>query len=832
MARYGTFAYTTGTLYGPSGTTPFRAPFFKAEARGYNALNLRWGNPEGAWMRVRLVRSQYGFPAYASDGQTLLESNSGSAAVGVKDPVVTTYDDTNLTPGKTYYYSLFVRVASGPLLQWFRAGDAIGQSVTDHGYSDLLLNRLPTVYTNVDEQVDGQPSPNTTLSRYLSLFGFDLCRFRDTLDALHFINDPNDVPGPLLPSMGAQLGFGYEPEIGMRQNRVLFRNAMFLRQRKGTTSGLSGLISSVTGYGANIEPLHNLLLSPDDSSADGSVGDWVASGLTLTRNATVLGPTIDGTDDVKTGVFQVAAGSGSLALGLATPVDNGVPIQPDNLYAISAWVKREASSTSGTAQFRVSFFDQSGVLLGSAITGTSHTLTTSWDQTSLIVQSPSKAAFLAVEILVTVVGGAAYLDACQLELIRNLATHPVAPDASTYVRTTTDQSVTSGSTDGAVSGGYTRVTTDAGVSPEVARFIFNTSGTPIPTARSYYGSLYVRPSRTQKFELRNLLADATTSSGATGVTCPAGVWTRLFCTWTESTDSAKECTTLQVHSTEAAVVGDYVDVSNGAVEYNTLTVWQDNTPTPYETARKVTCTLVAPRIQECLNPSFDDDLGGWTNLSVDTWAGSVARVTTVARELGYASAEVTTTAVGTFAYRTSVTVDAAKAFAASAYFLLDSGAPLDVSMQVDWYSRAQELVGHSFVQPTAVTATDWTRVGGPMRSPATATTAVFTILIPMTGTSQKVYIDDVLLEHNSIVDEYFDKRTDWENTFLENGLNVGPSRVHYYPLFPYRYARALDLAQNSVALGTEVSFAFARPRQDNWLAEISTAFNENFTAGF
>lgn len=659
MARYGTFPYTTGILYGPTGASLFRIGNFVAKSREYGNISLSWDSPTGQWNRLRLVRSAYGYPAYHSDGTVLFDSNSGPTAYGTREPAIGNYDDDGhadglrLTPGKTYYYTLFVQYSQGSEFRWARGADAQAIAVTDHDYLDFLLRRLPSIFTTREMQSDGQPSEqSSTMSRFMSIFAFDLARYRDTLESLRDVNDPDATNGVLLPGMGAQLAYRYEPEIGMRQNRVLMRNATFLAQRKGTLLGVSGLVSSVTGYGVLISPLQNLLHNDDDANAKTSIGHWVATGGALTR--TIVTPPTESTLTQVPGVltFTATDTSGSLALYDDDPRGLGIAVTPGVSYTLSLYV--QSDTTTRSPNLAITWYDEAGAMISPS--GTGFTTTNAWARASVTGTAPANASFATIKV-----------------------------------------------------------------------------------------------------SFSTLAVD-------------------------------------EVHYVKA------VQFAAGSSAVN------------FRPAREVRINMVAPRVNEVTNPSFDFDTSGWATSGV---AASSTHDTTVAHDGGLASMKITTSGAGSLTASTSIACDPDRPFAASGYVRATGVVAETALVAVDFYSDEAETTAAGTLTALATPLpdnADWLRVTLLGRTPVDAVAATVRFVVADATSATVVWLDDVLWEHNDLIEDYFDKRTEPEGAWLENGATAYPARTHFYPLYPFRYARAKKLVEDSVLLGTTVTFEHALPR--------------------
>lgn len=411
MARYGITQYGADT-YGDVGVNAavFAVPMQAQSGtsrRGaqaqeqHNRIYISWAIPGGKWDRLRLVRSAAGYAAHSEDGAIIHTSTFASPS--------SAFQDDNLTAGRFYYYSLFVRTVdpSGRSL-WVRSADAQGLSVANHNYGRTLLNRLPRVYTAGSSL--GEPDESSALGRFCQLLGFKLDEYASLLESLRLVNDADRVPGNLLPSLAAQVGVRYEPEIGMYRNRVLTRNAARLSKFRCTERGITGLASSVTGYGATMQPFYNLVANRDDSSARLSTGAWkITPGATLTRSISV--EPHPGADD--RAVFVLTNNATARDIDLTD--SSFVHVQPQIQYALTAFFKSPGGGVQ--TQLTVQFFDQEQVLLSESAPVSNPASTTAWGRISGTATAPAKAVYAKFRIRLLAVGAnqVHHLDAIQFE---------------------------------------------------------------------------------------------------------------------------------------------------------------------------------------------------------------------------------------------------------------------------------------------------------------------------------------------------------------------------------------------------------------------------------
>src|SRR6185295_3122939 len=97
---------------------------------GVEQIVLRWSNPPDADLaKIRILRKETGPPSSPSDP---------AARVIDLPPNATTYTDTGLTPGKTYYYAIYAFDTSGN-------PSAVGAVVNQIPQAPAPLSKIPSV---------------------------------------------------------------------------------------------------------------------------------------------------------------------------------------------------------------------------------------------------------------------------------------------------------------------------------------------------------------------------------------------------------------------------------------------------------------------------------------------------------------------------------------------------------------------------------------------------------------------------------------------------------------------------------------------------------------
>lgn len=370
MAKYGRDYYGIG-FYGPFTITDFSAYPFTATPTGYGQISLVWTTPTGNWSQLRLVRNSYGFPVSAADGVVLLESFSTN--------VDTEYLDAGdifdgqvqfLTQGKFYYYSIFVR--ENVNFTWVRAANAVGLSVKNFNTADNLYKYLSDAYKVNSLVGDVISADNLVLKNFLKIFGFEYDLEKTyALNVLDLYKIEN-LPGPLFPQMLEMFGGCFEPEVGLKQQRVLLRNLFTTYKSKGSLQGLETFVKSFSGYDTVITKGKNLFLDYNDSSFEEGTGNWQVTGATISK---YVGSALDiepyditnptGYPNRQNGMLKVTStGTSTITLtcGADAPITKGIPVTEGETYTFSAFTA--ANTNTRSIRLGIQFYDRFGNVLG------------------------------------------------------------------------------------------------------------------------------------------------------------------------------------------------------------------------------------------------------------------------------------------------------------------------------------------------------------------------------------------------------------------------------------------------------------------------------------
>jgi hypothetical protein len=332
MARYGIDYYGVGK-YGSSAIVEFDVSPFISRPVGYGEINLSWTAPIGLWSAFRLVRNSYGFPVDADDGDVLNESTFTTRPIN--------YSDTQLIEGRTYYYSIFVQETAS--LNWIRAGNVYGISVKDFDSYKKMYTYLPEIMRAGDVYELTSDKENEDLQDFLKLLAFEYDLEKTLATNIMYSSDTTFVDGRYIPQIMKQFGLKFEPEIGLKQSRILLRNVLKIYKNKGSKDGLTTYLKAYTGYDTTITVGRNIFLDYNNSSFEESIGFWSATSASLARDTSVTAYEESSAPasfpNLQDGVLKstvTTAGTVVLSCGLSAPITRGIPVKSTSIIGASA----------------------------------------------------------------------------------------------------------------------------------------------------------------------------------------------------------------------------------------------------------------------------------------------------------------------------------------------------------------------------------------------------------------------------------------------------------------------------------------------------------------
>ena len=426
MSKYGV-DYYGAAYYGATTLVEFNASPFVATPYGYSKILLSWTTPTGAWDYLRLVRNPIGFPIAADDGDILFEDASATSR--------TSYFDEGQTPSNiglkesvAYYYSLFVRETT--YSTWQVAGLAIGISVKDFNTATNMYNYLPIILTSQIPHDTSVEQDNDVLKRFLNLFALNHDLYKTQAENVLNLYDVSNLNGSLIPVFMKQFGVNYEPELGMRQSRILLRNIMTLYKNKGSKLGIEEYVKAYAGYDNTVTQGKNLMLDKNDSSFEETIGSWASvSNATLLKLSVNQDSAVPGYSEVlsqtnfpnlQKGILRVTATASAtveIALDGTTARQYGIPVTAGSSYTLTGYSRANSATRSVSAA--IAWYTRTGTLISTSTFGTGVTnSTTEWKRSVKTAAAPATAYYAVPHFKITSASSSEihYFDAIQFEL--------------------------------------------------------------------------------------------------------------------------------------------------------------------------------------------------------------------------------------------------------------------------------------------------------------------------------------------------------------------------------------------------------------------------------
>jgi phage tail-like protein len=400
VARYG-INYYGATKYGAFVKLAFSVEPMSVLVLDFTKVLIRWQTPRGEFSRVRLLRSQVGFPETAEDGIIIFDEFATEGTVsraeyidGEDNPL-----DVPLIPGRQTYYRVFLFTDQSV---WRVAGSITAIVPSDHNVQKTFMNSLPRVFTSSEQGSFGVVDTNSYLYNFISGLTFSQEQLYTLLDLLKPRHTGIETPVELLPLEVASLGLTPEAGLPTKNRKRLIREANYLYARKGTQLALETYAESLTGFEPTITVSENLLLTVQDSTFYGGIGNWVATNAVLTSSTDQVPDAEDNQiDTVRTGKV-VAASSGSMILGATNIVTKGVPVLPDTEYTVSCKLKSPASA--GNITLSVRYYDKDGVATSIATSASAVAANNTWKSSEVTTTSDEDSSYAIITIAYSAAG--------------------------------------------------------------------------------------------------------------------------------------------------------------------------------------------------------------------------------------------------------------------------------------------------------------------------------------------------------------------------------------------------------------------------------------------
>lgn len=314
-----------------------------------------------------------------------------------------------------------------------------------------------------------------------------------------------------------------------------------------------------------------------------------------------------------------------------------------------------------------------------------------------------------------------------------------------------------------------------------------------------------------------------TSSFGTSVANSLVTWTRSAKTATAPTDAYYAVPHFKIVSASSAE-DHYFD----AVQFEL-----GNNATYYQDARQILINLKATRVNELLNPNFEDNTDNWTfpydRLTVALNSNEEElplgdNVTPISGGYLEATAKVADTypvvessifpVLPGNDYTFSIYI-AANPVDSEAY----ASSPFVANLYVSWYDADQNPVSSTYPEPFNI-ETAWTRPFFTFQAPAGDTTGYGTAKFASVGlywhatnTTDEVLLDCALFEKSSFLNSFFDGSTGVANPtdlFWEGDV-VNGARSHYYRNRFAVQSRLIRTLPDWITLGSTFELLLAQP---------------------
>jgi hypothetical protein len=322
VARYG-INYYGASNYGAFVKLAFSVEPMSTLVLDFTKVLIKWQTPRGNFSRIRLLRSQVGFPETAEDGIIIFDEFASEGTVsraeyidGEDNPA-----DVPIISGRQIYYRVFLFTDQNV---WRIAGSISAIVPSNHNVQTSFMNNLPRILTSSEQGSFGVVDTNSALYNFISGLTFSQEQFYTLLDLLKPRHTGIETPIELLPIEVASLGLTPEAGLPTKNRKRLVREANYMYARKGTKLALETYAESLTGFEPTITVSENLLLTVQDSTFYGGIGNWIVSNAVLTSSTEqVPDSNTNQIDTTRTGKV-VASAAGSMALGYANPTSKTV----------------------------------------------------------------------------------------------------------------------------------------------------------------------------------------------------------------------------------------------------------------------------------------------------------------------------------------------------------------------------------------------------------------------------------------------------------------------------------------------------------------------------
>ena len=394
MAKYGNFVYG-GSTYGEVRKLAYSVEPMGVVVLSFSTAYVTWYSPSGTFTRIRLVRNQIGFPETSEDGVIVWEEYASEGTVsrssitdGVDNPT-----SVGIVAGRPIYYSMFLFTDQKI---WVNAGSVSDTVPRNHDSQRKMMDVLPRVYTSAIQSPLGVVDETTALYSFIDGVSLTYEQLLTELELLRPTHSTEITSHLLLPVETSNVGLDQEPNISIKNQKRLVREAFSLYSHRGQKLGLENYIESLTGYAPEVTVSSNLLLTPQDSTFYMSLGNWVFENATAEYTDEQVVSSLPSTViDTVYSCKVTATNAFSMTLGNVSPITHGIPVKENTDYIASAKVKSPPSD--GDTSITIHWYDNKGDYISSDF-GPSVATNNTWKIASSSATSPAGATYVSLEI--------------------------------------------------------------------------------------------------------------------------------------------------------------------------------------------------------------------------------------------------------------------------------------------------------------------------------------------------------------------------------------------------------------------------------------------------
>lgn len=405
MARYADFRYGT-RRYGSTPRAVSRS-FLLAQAVDYGRVLLTLEVEQRLGFGYAVTRTRTGAAEDPSNGVVVASGVLTAPQFSVFDGVDNLQDadlrNDVAVPSGMVYYTLFIFDSAG---SWFKDAATSVVVPRDEGSQVVIASLLPTAFLSEDGNPMSFVPETSDLYRFLGGLAVTYDEWKTSLGLVL----PNQTRARgtvrrLHDAYVASVGMPIEATIGVSASSRLYRDAGLIYSSKGTLSGVQIFAEALTNWNTVVTQSTNLMLSLDDSSFEGGIGNWGIDGGTLVRQqvngGSVTAPTQEFEDPIsqfaKDYVGRVTLTEEECTLSLPSEPNRllSIPVQAGQTYFFKAPC-RTATGTP-TAVLSIRWLDQRGSEASSEPSEV-QALTDDWQTLTVSGTAPTGAAFAALEI--------------------------------------------------------------------------------------------------------------------------------------------------------------------------------------------------------------------------------------------------------------------------------------------------------------------------------------------------------------------------------------------------------------------------------------------------